>query len=89
MNAIELGDKVKDNISGFTGIAVAKHIYLNGCVRYSVQPEIDKEGKLPLIETFDDMQLVVLKIRPVITVTVKKDKTGGPEKYMPRPRTLG
>jgi hypothetical protein len=33
---IKLGDKVKDKVSGYTGIAVARTQFLNGCIQYSV-----------------------------------------------------
>lgn len=33
---VELGDFVKDPISGFKGIAVSRHHYLHGCDRISI-----------------------------------------------------
>ena len=56
---INLGDKVKDTISGFIGIAIAKHSYLYGCTRISVQPPV-KEGKLAESEAFDEPQLFII-----------------------------
>lgn len=41
---IKLGDKVKDKVSGFEGIATAKTIFLNGCLQIEVTPKI-KEGE--------------------------------------------
>ena len=79
---VELGDKVKDPVSGFIGVAVSSHHYLHGCTRISVQPPVDKDGKLPEIQSFDEPQLEVLK-----TQVVKPDpapspqRTGGPAKY--------
>ena len=35
---IELGEKVKDTITGFTGIATARTDYLYGCIRVEVEP---------------------------------------------------
>ena len=35
---INLGDKVKDSITGFKGIAIARIEYLNGCISYEVRP---------------------------------------------------
>jgi len=58
--SVTLGDKVQDTISGFKGIAVAKHIYQQGCHRITVQPSVDKTGKLPESVTFDEPQLEVL-----------------------------
>jgi len=36
----KLGERVKDKVSGFEGIAVAKATYLNGCVSYVVIPKV-------------------------------------------------
>jgi len=76
---VELGDLVKDSVSGFKGIAVSKHSYLQGCDRISVQPPIDKNGKHPESVTFDEPQLIILK-----TKKVKSGSriTGGADKYM-------
>ncbi len=48
---IRLGQEVKDNISGFRGIAVCRCTWLHGCERIVVQPPIPKgtkDGKLPV-----------------------------------------
>ena len=75
---IKLGDKVKDTVSGFTGVAVAEHLYLHGCTRITVQPSTDKDGKLPDTQTFDRPQLEVIK-----KAAVKEGShiDGGPDKY--------
>ena len=72
-----LGFKVKDSVSGFVGIAVAEYRYINGCTRVTVQPKVDKEGKLPESQTFDEPQLIVLSKKQI----KGKTDTGGPEKY--------
>ena len=76
---VNLGDEVRDSVSGFTGIAVASHEYLHGCRRISVQPKADK-GELPEFKTFDEPQLIVTKPKKV---PKGSKKTGGPEKYSP------
>ena len=83
---VQLGDKVKDTVSGFIGIAVSKHTYLQGCDRISVQPLIDKEGKLPEVQAFDEPQLEVLKPKKVIRK--KGNKPGGPMPYKDSPKTI-
>lgn len=77
---IKLGDKVKDRVSGFKGIAVAKHSYLDGCDRISVQPKINKDGKLPDSSTFDEPQLLIVTRGKVKRMALVADP-GGPEKY--------
>jgi hypothetical protein len=42
---IKLGSKVRDVVTGFEGIAVAKVEYLTGCTQYGIAPRIDKDGK--------------------------------------------
>lgn len=82
---VKLGDKCRDKVSGFTGVAVSEHLYLNGCRRVSVQPPIDKDGKLPSIESFDDPQLELV----IEKVAEHDNTTGGPEKYSDTSRHNG
>ena len=58
---IQLGDEVKDIVSGFTGIATAKTEFLNGCVRVSIDPPVDKEGKHVDGRWFDQEQVEVIQ----------------------------
>lgn len=54
---IELGNTVTDTITGFTGVAVGKTLYLHGCTRVRVQPKELKDGKVQESEIFDEKQL--------------------------------
>lgn len=77
---IELGDKVKDPVTGFIGIAVAKTTWLHGCNRISVQPQdLNKDGAPRDAQVFDEMQLTIIK-KAVIKSTnaYSEPKTGGP-----------
>ena len=59
---INLGGKVKDSVNGFTGIVTSEHRYLNGCVRFGVQPDkLDKDGKPYEAQVIDEQQLSVVK----------------------------
>ena len=80
---VELGDSVKDKVTGFRGVAVARYIFLNGCDRYSVQPGVKKDGTLPEAQTFDEPQLGVIRSRAAKT---GNRKTGGPAPYLPKPK---
>ena len=75
---VELGDLVKDNISGFTGIAAARHTFLQGCNRITIQPLVGKDKKLPESSAFDEPQLTVLKPKKAPR---KEGKRGGPMPY--------
>ena len=87
---VELGDEVKDTVTGFQGVVVAKHLYLQGCARFSVQPKVDNDGKHLDSVGFDEMQLEVIKKNvvpvqaPVYTrhdAPAPAQARGGPEKY--------
>ena len=75
MNRIDLGDKVKDTITGYTGIAVAKTDWLHGCTRITVKSQTLKDGAPIKSQTFDEPQLKLLKSKSV--KRGRKD-TGGP-----------
>lgn len=70
---IKLGNKVKDIVTGFEGIAVSKVEYLNGCVQYCVKPAKGKDGKMPEGEYIDQQQLSFVSVG----VAVKVKDTGG------------
>lgn len=72
MSKIKLGKKVKDSITGYEGVAVARTIWLNGCERIAIQGALDKDGNVPDEKWFDISQLEEAKAN-------KKKKTlGGP-----------
>lgn len=86
---VNLGDEARDKISGFIGVVVAKHIYLQGCVRVSLQPPVDKDGKLPEIQSFDEPLLEVINVEKVQNNIIPKDNPpGGPSKYMPKAKPI-
>ena len=59
---IKLGNKVKDIVTGFEGIATSKVEYLNGCIQYCVKPTKGKDGKMPEGEYIDQQQLLVVSV---------------------------
>ena len=85
-----MGDLVRDRVSGFTGIAVSLHRYLQGCDRIAVQPKVDKDGKLPELKTFDAPDLEVIK-RSVVSYSepAVERRPGGPPKFMPESKAEG
>ena len=58
---IKLSDKVKDMITGFEGIAIARTVYLNDSVLIQVQPEELKDGEIIESEWIDELRLVHIK----------------------------
>ncbi len=54
----ELGEKVKDKITKFKGVIMARIEYLTGCNQYGISPEeLTKEGKRPDWEYIDENRL--------------------------------
>lgn len=79
---IELGDKVKDNVTGFTGVAVCRCEWLHGCIRWIVQPEgLTKDGKIFENGAFDEPQLKRIKKGQV---KATQGDPGGPMPTVPR-----
>jgi len=82
-NGINLGDRVRDRITGFTGIASCKAEWLNSCRRITVQPEELKDGKPIDGCTFDveDLILVLAGVHPKKPI---ERETNGPMPEAPR-----
>ena len=57
MANIELGDLVRDKITGFTGIAIGRSIWLYGCERIGIEPTVLRDG-MPMEVVFFDEQRV-------------------------------
>lgn len=77
MAKVELGQIVKDRVTGFTGMVVAISTWLNGCNRIGIQSQTEKKDGLPIDPYFvDEQQLdVVAEVKEPV-----KEKRGGPMK---------
>lgn len=78
---IKLGDKARDKISGFEGTVIAQHVYLNGCVRFSIQPNELKDGKRIESDAFDVEQIELVQADQHAALA----RSGGPEHTPSRP----
>jgi len=92
---IELGMKVKDRVTGFTGIAMCRSTFLTGCDRIGVQPKAGKDGKMEDSRYFDEPSLDIVGTKIVVMrdeegkKVKKKSRRGGPrqtpvDRRMPR-----
>ena len=71
----ELGQKVRDVISGYDGIVTAITQWYNGCVRYRLEPDhLNEKGELIEDQTFDEEQLEEVKVPKI---KVPTEPTGG------------
>lgn len=84
---VTLGDEVKDSITGFSGIAVARHSYLQGCDRITVQPVVGEDGLMKESSNFDEPDLEVIVHKKCKRTSTKKNP-GGPEKFSDTNRPL-
>jgi len=76
---IEMGVKVKDKVTGFTGCIIARHIYITGCDVYSVSPgKMLANGDLPQVYDFDEGRLDILKGGRINPETLQVKASGGP-----------
>lgn len=73
---IHLGDEVEDTITGFRGIAVARHNYIGALNNISVQPVVEQYGELPEIQVFAENLLKVTKSKEK-EVVIREIKKGG------------
>lgn len=60
-----LGDEVKDEITGFKGIVICRSQWINNCNTYSVQSKSLKDGIPQKSQYFDEPQLELLKAKQV------------------------
>lgn len=68
---IQLGNVVKDKLTGFHGTASSRHAHLSGMVQFGVSPQIKKNSvELPDAHTFDECILVVEKVGIAKTLPV-------------------
>ncbi|MCK4446978.1 MAG: hypothetical protein KAW56_07845 [Candidatus Marinimicrobia bacterium] len=57
---IKIGDMVEDTVTGFRGMAVAKIIYMTGCVQFEIQPKGLKDGR-PIKSMWIDEKTLINK----------------------------
>ena len=55
----ELGERVKDVITGMSGVIMGRSNFITGCDQYAISPtKLTKDGKRPDWEYFDENRLV-------------------------------
>lgn len=74
-----LGDRVKDEITGFSGVVTRRTQWLNNCNTYGVQRTELKDGIPQDPQSFDEPQLSIVEKK----VVKESRHTGGPERHVP------
>jgi len=84
---IQLGDEVKDTITGFKGVAVIRHSYLQGCDRITIIGKSTTDKPDPPELSFDEPQLALIKAKKIVGNgdTIK----GGPARHIPKAKSTG
>lgn len=90
MVKIRLGQKVRDVVTGYTGIAVSATEFLQGCRRIGVQTLVKEDGSIPDEYGFDEPCLEVVSSGISAFVARMNPKTkeppGGPHGISINPR---
>lgn len=78
---VRLGDRYRDPLTGFEGVATSLTFYLHGCERVAL--EVVKDGAIKY-ESFDAPRLVHITTGTQPTT----DRTGGPGGHEPSQRAV-
>lgn len=80
MSQIEIGDRVKDVVTGFTGVVVGITKWMTGCDTVAVNPAEIKDGKPVENSYFDVNRLEIIKKQAVrMPKAAAATKPGGPQ----------
>jgi len=78
----DIGDELKDKVSGFIGIVLGITQYSTGCIHYGLSAQVlGKEGDVKNWEWFDETRLNLLKQEKIEFPVF--DKKGGPQPNAP------
>lgn len=64
--AIELGQKGKDRITGFTGVCTGRVNYISGCDQALIVPGVNDKGEMQKGEWFDVQRIQVLADEQIV-----------------------
>lgn len=77
---VRLGSKVRDTLTGFSGVATARTVYLYGCVRITITPTDLRDGKPGEDHWFDEQRVEVLEEREPAVSPASSATSGGPQR---------
>lgn len=83
-NIMELGDRVKDRISGLEGVVIGKTRWAYGADRLNLQPESVKEGAPAKAFQIEEPQAILVK-RKVVTSPYREAKKAAEQAAQPKP----
>ena len=77
---IKLGNKVRDTVTGFSGIATGRTSWLYGCERIAIEPQELHDGKPIDQHWFDEQRVEVIQDTPPVISPHSSATTGGPQR---------
>ena len=80
MATVQLKDKVRDTITGYTGIAIARTEWMHGCSRITIQSQELRDGKPVDSCTFDEPQVEALESASQPTPAPRGGPTPAPQR---------
>lgn len=75
--AFETGDRVRNRISGFTGIVVDRVQFFNKCIAYKVEGPMKDEKEMKIKAWEQELELIDKGLNAKGEEPVKRKKTGG------------
>ena len=83
----KLGQRLRDKVTGYQGIATIESKHLNGCIRYCLEAPATDGGKVPKEQWVDDQQLELVDQGILDQAKKPVAAVGGPPRHTP-PRGL-
>lgn len=78
---VNIGDRVRNRVTGFEGVVTGRTEYITGCARLIVQPQGMKDGKSYDSEYVDEPMADLLQAGALSPVPTQN---GGPSLYEPK-----
>lgn len=86
MFVYELGEVLKDIVTGYEGVVMARTDYLTGCNHYGLlKQKLGKEGKPEDWQWFDEKRLVKVPKKKKIELESRQNNEEGPGGPAPTP----
>ncbi len=80
----EMGETLRDVVTGFQGVVMARAQFSTGCIHYGIQPvEVGTNGKLPDWEWLDSSRMEKVGNKTVGFKRAKEGASGGPAQNPP------
>ena len=77
-DGVPLGSRVRDTLTGFTGIAVCRVIWLHGCTRIGIEATELRDGKPIDTQHFDEQRVEIIEVLAPTVSPASTAITGGP-----------